>query len=66
MTATEIKNIRTALQRTQVGMAQIIGTSSVTVSRWERGESHPLPIYMAKLVKLRDYIIKKAEEGKSA
>ena len=66
MNAQEIKNIRIALQRTQVGMAQIIGTTSITVSRWERGESHPLPIYMAKLVKLRDYIIKKAEGGKSA
>jgi DNA-binding transcriptional regulator YiaG len=65
MTPKEIKQIRTALQRTQVSMAKIIGTSAITVSRWERGESHPLPVYLEKLTRLRDYITRKAEEGRS-
>lgn len=65
MTAQEIKQLRVALQRTQEGMAKIIGTTSMTVSRWERGENTPLPIYVEKLTKLRDYIIRKAEEKRN-
>ena len=53
ITAEEIKQIRETLGRTQEGMAAIVEVSQVTWSRWERGESSPLPVFIKKLEKLK-------------
>jgi DNA-binding transcriptional regulator YiaG len=52
LTPKVIKKIRLDLGRTQKNMATILGTTSVTVSRWELGHSKPMPVFQAKLVKL--------------
>jgi len=52
----KIKEIRKKLGRTQKGLAKILGTTPVTIGRWERGETKPLPIYQQKIDKLQAYI----------
>jgi len=47
-----IKRIRLDLGRTQKNIATILGTSAVTVSRWELGRSAPMPVFQQKLEKL--------------
>ena len=39
----EIKTRRTALGMTQEDLAEKLGVSHITVSRWERGDSLPSP-----------------------
>jgi len=56
-----IKKIRKDLGRTQESLAEILGTTAVTVGRWEREESSPSPIYVVKLNKLQVYISKREE-----
>lgn len=56
ITAEDIKQIRETLGRTQEGMAAIVEVSQVTWSRWERGESAPLPVFTKKLEKLKRII----------
>jgi chromosome partitioning protein len=54
MQATEIKELRSHLGLSQAAFARKLGgTSAVTVSRWERGETAPTSNYMARLEKLR-------------
>jgi DNA-binding transcriptional regulator YiaG len=47
-----IKKIRLDLGRTQKVLADILGTTAVTVSRWELGHTKPMPVFQQKLVKL--------------
>lgn len=62
ITAEEIRQLRETLGRTQEGMAAIVETSQVTWSRWERGESSPLPVFAKKLEKLRKIVAGRTEE----
>lgn len=55
MTPSEIKLIRTRLHRTQAGLAKVLGTTYVTIARWEAGVSAPLPVFIEKLEKLSAY-----------
>ena len=58
MTPEKIKTIRLKLGRTQVGMANIIGTTGVTWSRWELGNATPLPVFIEKLEKLYTFAMR--------
>ena len=63
ITAEEIRQLRETLGRTQEGMAAIVETSQVTWSRWERGESSPLPVFAKKLEKLRRIVAGRKNEN---
>jgi len=49
----EIKDLREALDLSQFEMAQRIGVTPMTVSRWERGISVPSPLAKMALKKLK-------------
>src|SRR5579859_6272827 len=49
---TSLKNLRTARSLSQNEVAEAIGTSANTVSRWERGIANPSPYYRRKLAEL--------------
>lgn len=42
-----IRRIRAYLRLTQEGFASLLGTSSVSVNRWEVGKADPSPFYAA-------------------
>lgn len=54
MEPSEIKALRLARGETQEKLAKVLGTSWVTISRWENGKSKPAPYYMTRLTELRD------------
>jgi len=59
-----VKAIRTALQLTQEQLAQRMGVSFVTVSRWELGKSKPSSMarrQLERLAKLSQPSIKQLE-----
>lgn len=62
MTPEQIKQLRVDLQRTQKGLAKVLGTTPITVGRWERAESVPMPIYKIHLDKLRAYMDTRKQE----
>lgn len=62
LTKDNILSTRRALGRSQTAFANLLGTTQVTVSRWERGLTHPQPVFRQKLVKLLEYA-EKLEEG---
>jgi DNA-binding transcriptional regulator YiaG len=64
MTDKEIRKLRDVLGRTQEQMAIILGTTSITVGRWERGESKPLPVFVSKLLKLKKFALDDRKRGK--
>jgi transcriptional regulator with XRE-family HTH domain len=43
ISSADIREIRSRHGVTQAQFAQVLGTDAVTVSRWERGVSHPRP-----------------------
>ncbi len=45
MTPIEVKDLRSRVGLTQSEFARRLKVSPVTVSRWERGESSPLPVF---------------------
>lgn len=49
----EILNIRKAMNWTQVQMAEFLEVKPLTVSRWETGVTHPLPVFVSKMLRLR-------------
>ena len=56
-TSSKSPNLRLKREReshgwSQEDLAEKIGTTQKIVSRWERGESRPLPYYRQKLIKL--------------
>jgi DNA-binding transcriptional regulator YiaG len=53
MKASEIKNLREELGLTQFEMAQKVGVTPMTISRWERGISAPSPLAAKILIKLQ-------------
>lgn len=54
MSPKEIMEIRNLLGVTQESFAHMLGTTVVTVNRWEKGKSHPLKIYIKELKKLKE------------
>jgi len=50
MTGTELKEIRKDLGHTQDSLAGVLGTTSTTVARWERGEV-TIPNYLGLALK---------------
>ena len=61
MTATELRRLRRRLQRTQAGLANLIGVTANTIARWERGEMRMQPA-MDRLVRLT--VAQAEEHGK--
>lgn len=52
VTSKTIKDLRIILGRTQEGMANVVGTTAVTWSRWETGTHAPIPVFRDKLQRL--------------
>lgn len=53
MTAKEIYNIRKSMAVTQEKFAQMLGTTVVSVSRWESGKVKPSRLYIKEIQELR-------------
>ncbi len=68
MTPEEIKEIRDKLGITQERFANLLGTTVVTVNRWENGQNVPSRLYIRELKELRDnhgsYIDRRQESKK--
>ena len=56
MTAQEIKDLRINLGRSRESMAKILGTTELSIHRWETGKNRPLPVFMVKLKKLQAWV----------
>lgn len=54
-----IVEIREALGKNREEFAALLGTSIITIGRWERGDFKPSPIYLKSLVKIEAYAVKK-------
>jgi len=52
MNAEEIKIMRSTLNMTQEKLAQILGVSWSSITRWERGLSKPSPLALQKIKSL--------------
>lgn len=69
MTPEEIQAIRIKLGVTQEKFAQLLGTTVVSVNRWENGKTRPSRLYIKEMKELRNnygsYICrrKKSEES---
>jgi len=66
ITPEEIKALRLRLGRSRLSMAAIVGTTLMTIGRWERGDTTPMRIFEHRLRKLEEYAEQKewAEENK--
>lgn len=53
MTPEEIQNLRHMLCVSQEKFAQLIGTTVVTINRWENGKTRPSRLYIKELKKLK-------------
>lgn len=53
MQISEIKDLRTKLELSQEKMAQVLGVSLLTVSRWENGKSKPSQMAIYRLKELQ-------------
>ena len=54
MTTEEIQEIRRKLCVSQEKFAQLLGTTVVTVNRWENGKAKPSRLYIKELKELRN------------
>ena len=54
MEGKEIKELRTRLGWTQQHLGDYIGATHVSVYKWEKGLSKPMPVFANKLEELRD------------
>lgn len=54
MTPEEIQEIRRKLCVSQEKFAQLLGTTVVTVNRWENGKAKPSRLYIKELKELRN------------
>jgi putative transcriptional regulator len=53
MTPQDIQDIRKALNITQERFAALLGTTVVTVNRWENGKAKPSRLYIKEIQLLR-------------
>lgn len=69
MTPEEIQEIRRALCVSQEKFAQLLGTTVVSVNRWENGKAKPSRLYIKELKELRknngSYTCRREESEKS-
>lgn len=69
MTPEEIQDIRKNLAVSQEKFAQLLGTTVVTVNRWENGKASPSRLYIRELKELRQnygsYVCRREELEKS-
>lgn len=69
MTPEEILDIRKKLCVSQEKFAQLLGTTVVTVNRWENGKTVPSRLYIKELKELRSksgsYVCRRKEFEKS-
>jgi DNA-binding transcriptional regulator YiaG len=69
MTPEEIMEIRKKLCVSQEKFAQLLGTTVVTVNRWENGKTAPSRLYIKELKELRSksgsYVCRRKENEKS-
>lgn len=69
MTPAEIIGIRKLLCVSQEKFAQLLGTTVVTVNRWENGKTRPSRLYIKELRELRNnhgsYVCRREESEKS-
>jgi len=69
MTPEEIQDIRKKLCVTQEKFAQLLGTTVVSVNRWENGKARPSRLYVKELKELRNnhgsYVCRRKELEKS-
>ena len=57
-----LTRMRNALSATQLQMAALLAVSSLTYSRWEKGQAHPRNKQLAKIKELVDIGPAKAEK----
>jgi len=62
MTAEDIKNLRSKMGLSQKELAKQLGTSTMTIYRWESGARQPLPIFRDKLETLQKKMLKETQE----
>ncbi len=60
MSPREIKEIRAKLKITQEKFAQLLGTTTTTVNRWEQGKVIPSRLYTQEILKLQEGYADKA------
>lgn len=69
MSPEEISEIRKKLCVSQEKFAQLLGTTVVTVNRWENGKTVPSRLYIKELKELRaksgSYVCRRSESEKS-
>lgn len=69
MTPEEIQEIRRNLAVSQERFARLLGTTVVTVNRWENGKTKPSRLYVRELKELKSnyasYICRRKESEKS-
>lgn len=69
MTPEEIQAIRHKLCVTQEKFAQLLGTTVVTVNRWENGKAKPSRLYIKEIKELKanhgSYVCRRKEFEKS-
>lgn len=54
MEGKDIKELRARLGWTQRRLGEYIGATHVSVYKWEKGLSKPIPVFVSKLEELRD------------
>ena len=61
ITPEEIKALRKRLGRSRPSFAAIVGTTLMTIGRWERGDTKPMKIFEHRLRKLEEYAEQKEQ-----
>lgn len=56
MSAVNVRSLRSGTRLSQEQFAQLLGTSWITVSRWERGVAEPNPKTEARLRRLKELL----------
>jgi DNA-binding transcriptional regulator YiaG len=54
MSPDKIKALRAHLETSQENFAAIVGSTTVSVNRWEKGKAKPSPIYVRELKRIAE------------
>jgi len=52
--AVRVKQIRNKLKLSQRALAKLIGSSHISIFKWEKGKSKPHPMFMKKIEELNE------------